>query len=439
MSDELSPLARVAAETIERHGLAASDAPVLLMVSGGSDSTALAYMARELHEAGLIGSLGMLHVNHRLRGEDADADARFTEELAELLEIPLFMYEIDVAARAARAGGNIEAVARHERYLAANEALRGLCRRAGAPISDGRIFTAHTADDRVESFYMRSIVGTGPGGFRAMRYENGPVARPLLDAGRDELRAYLATRERSGKPMACDAQGNLWREDATNAHTDQFRAYVRHEIVPRAKARNARLLDTLGRSMNLIADEDDYLESLAQTVAQRCIVWAEGNSSAAVDTVRSSGCTDVSRETSAFASGGVADAVGPDGGVADAVGVGDDVASVAELSHCENVSRETGTCATGDNPAGFTLSPAFGEEPLVLRRRACFTALGKLLGPNVRVENAAVAAVLAAFDDAGKPRGGYVTNIQGNLAVSANKRGVRVEPMATFRARRKRC
>lgn len=433
MSDELSPLARVAAETIERHGLAASDAPVLLMVSGGSDSTALAYVARELHEAGLIGSLGMLHVNHRLRGEDADADARFTEELAELLEIPLFMYEIDVAARAARAGGNIEAVARHERYLAANEALRGLCRRAGAPISDGRIFTAHTADDRVESFYMRSIVGTGPGGFRAMRYENGPVARPLLDAGRDELRAYLATRERSGKPMACDAQGSLWREDATNAHTDQFRAYVRHEIVPRAKARNARLLDTLGRSMNLIADEDDYLESLTQTVAQRCIVWVEGNSSAAVDTVRSSGCTDVSRETSAFASGGVANADGPDGGVADMV----------EPSNRENVSRETFSFETGGKtggaPAGFTLSPAFGEEPLVLRRRACFTALGKLLGPNVRVENAAVAAVLAAFDDAGKPRGGYVTNIQGNLAVSANKRGVRVEPMATFRARRKRC
>ena len=64
---------------------------------------------------------------------------------------------------------------------------------------------------------------------------------------------------------------------------------------------------------------------------------------------------------------------------------------------------------------------------------------GKLLGPDVRVENAQVAAVLAAFDDAGKPRGGYVTNIQGNLAVSANKRGVRIEPMAAFRARRKRC
>ena len=85
MSDELSPLARVAAETIERHGLAASDAPVLLMVSGGSDSTALAYVARELREAGLVGPLAMLHVNHHLRGADADADARFVEGLANLL------------------------------------------------------------------------------------------------------------------------------------------------------------------------------------------------------------------------------------------------------------------------------------------------------------------------------------------------------------------
>ena len=107
---------------------------------------------------------------------------------------------------------------------------------------------------------MRSIVGTGPGGFRAMRYRNGPVVRPLLDASRDDLRAYLVERERAGEPVAVDAEGALWREDATNAHTDRFRAYVRHEIVPRARMRNPQLLDVLCRSMNLIADEDDMLE-----------------------------------------------------------------------------------------------------------------------------------------------------------------------------------
>ena len=63
--------------------------------------------------------------------------------------------------------------------------------------------------------------------------------------------------------------------------------------------------------------------------------------------------------------------------------------------------------------------------------------LGKLLGPDARVETASVEAVLAGFED-GRPNSGYVTNIQGNLAVSANRNGVRIEPMAAFRARRKK-
>ncbi len=55
------------------------------------------------------------------------------------------------------------------------------------------------------------------------------------------------------------------------------------------------------------------------------------------------------------------------------------------------------------------------------------------------METASVEAVLNAYDAAkGAPRGGYVANIQGDLAVSANKGGVRIEPMAAFRARRKR-
>ena len=381
-----------AAAVLSARRLADADTPAMLMVSGGSDSPALAYIACELRERGALGQLAMLHVNHRLRGEDADEDARFVAQLAELLDVPLFSCEIDIAGEAQRTGENVEAVARRERYLAANEALESLCLHAATPLADGRILTAHTADDRVESFYMRSIVGTGPGGFRAMKYRNGPVVRPLL-AGltvrqgsrsvtqvertrvqfrpcRDEeLRAYIAERERDGAPVACDDAGCLWREDATNAHTDRFRAYVRHEIVPRAKERNPQLLEVLGRTMNLIADEDDMLEDMV------------------------------------------------DGLMA---------------GHVE---------ALGDEyDAGCVLAPAFGAEPLPLRRRAVMRALQLMLGRDARVETASVEAVLAAFDDeaGGKPRSGYVANIQGDLAVSANKRGVRIEPMSAYRARRKR-
>ncbi len=189
--------------TIAAHDLVAPDAAVLLMVSGGSDSTALAYLGAALREAGDVGPVAMLHVNHQLRGEDADADERFVAALAEALDIPLFICSIDIAAEAERSRENVEAVARRERYLAANEALRSMCQHEGRPLSEARIFTAHTADDRIENFYMRSIVGTGPGGFRSMLYRNGPVVRPLLDITRDELRDYLSAREAGGETGWC--------------------------------------------------------------------------------------------------------------------------------------------------------------------------------------------------------------------------------------------
>ena len=58
--------------TLAERVLAGPDTPALLMVAGWSDSTALAYLAAESHEAGELGPLAMLHVNHQLRGEEAD-------------------------------------------------------------------------------------------------------------------------------------------------------------------------------------------------------------------------------------------------------------------------------------------------------------------------------------------------------------------------------
>ena len=363
--------------TIASRELAGSDTPVLLMVSGGSDSTALAYLAHDLSVEGFVGPLAMLHVNHCLRPGEADADETFVAHVAELLEIPLFTCRIDIAAQAKAEGGNVEAIARRERYLAANEALASLCRHVGAPLSEGRIFTAHTADDRAETFFMRSMVGTGPGGFRSMKYRNASVARPLLDVGREDLRDYLAARKEAGLPCVRDDEGALWREDATNAHTDRFRAYVRHEVIPAVKRRSPQLLDVLGRTMNLIADEDDMLDGMAAELLDAHVAWVES--------------------------------------------------------------------APGRDPdwrEGGVIAPELGKQPTPLVRRVVVRVLQLMLGPDARVETSSVDAVLAAWDDLGlpqaAPRGGYVANVQGNIAVSANKRGVRLEPMAAFRARRKK-
>lgn len=391
MAEKATVLDAMRRTMADRH-LAGPETAALLMVSGGSDSTALAYLAAELREAGDLGALAMLHVNHQLRGRDADEDARFVAQLAALLGIPLFSCEIDVAGEAKRTGGNVEAVARQERYLAANEALRSLCLHEAFPLAEGRIVTAHTADDRIESFYMRSIVGTGPGGFRSMRYANGPVVRPLLDATRAGLRAHLEARAADGLPVVRDGQGALWREDATNAHTDRFRAYVRHEVVPAAKEWNPSLPEVLTRTMNLIADEDDMVEAMALDLVLANVTPWEGD--------------------------GAAEAAGEGSGI--------------------DEERNAPQPLAADYVGGFRLEPGFGHAPVPLQRRAVRWLLQAMLGADERIDAAAVDGVLAAFAADGAPIGGYVTNIQGDLAVSANKQGVRVEPMARFRARRKR-
>ena len=352
-------------ECIITRGLAVPHQPVLLMVSGGSDSTALAYLAKALHDAGELGPLAMLHVNHTLRGDDSDGDARFVERLAGKLGIPFVLSVVDVGGIAESERGNVEAIARRERYAVAQDALTKLCLNFQVPVSEGRIFVAHTVDDRNENFYMRSIVGTGPGGFRSMLYLNRQVARPLLDCGRQGLRDYIKGLAESGMDVARDEDDRLWREDATNAHTDRFRSFVRHEIVPLAKERNPRLEETLTRTMNLIADEDDMLDEIANNLIEQHVTWLE--------------------------------------------------------------------------PAeeGCVLSPWLAAERLPLQRRIAVKVLERMLDADERVETATVEAVLAAFEG-GKPVSGYVANIQGNLAVSSNRNGVLIEPMAAFRMRRKK-
>lgn len=67
-----------------------------------------------------------------------------------------------------------------------------------------------------------------------MLYANGPVVRPLLDVSRQALRDFV--NDIPAGEAVLDEEGNRWREDATNAHTDRFRAFVRHEIIPRRRS-----------------------------------------------------------------------------------------------------------------------------------------------------------------------------------------------------------
>lgn len=244
------------------------DGPVVAMVSGGSDSTALLLLlVEELGPA----RVHVLHVNHLLRGADSDADERFVAELCEALGVPCEVRRIDVGAIATQEGGNLEAVARRERHAAARDLLERVCAQAGVPVEQGRIATAHTRDDRVETFVMRAARGTGPGGLASIRPASGPVVHPLLSCSRDELRAWLV------------AHGQGWREDATNLVPDRDRTYVRLEVLPALHDRFPAADANIARALDLLADEDDYLAAQTDELRERLEIQAPIGFDAALD------------------------------------------------------------------------------------------------------------------------------------------------------------
>lgn len=237
-------------------------APVVLMVSGGADSTALlvlaatstldiddgrgkARIARE--------RLHVLHINHQLRGLDAQEDEEFVRSLANRFGIPCTIRRVDVAALAAEQGadGNTENVGREVRYAAAAQLANELCEKFGVPRSAARIVTAHTANDRAETFFMNAIRGTGPAGLSSIPRRRNRIVRPLLEFTHRDLCDMLRMR------------GIVWREDATNEDTRYLRAFVRHEVMPVVERKNPRVIASLSTTCDILSDEDAYLHAQA--------------------------------------------------------------------------------------------------------------------------------------------------------------------------------
>lgn len=241
-----------------RRGQAA--APVILMVSGGADSMALLHMTAtepiDLGDgAGLARvaqeRLHVLHVNHLLRGEDADADQHFVQATCDSLGIPCTVLRVDVAKLAQERDGNVEEIGRLVRYDAARELAQKLCAEQGVSRQKVKILTAHTADDRAETFMMNVMRGSGMSGLASIPRHRGLIYRPLLDYTHDQLKDWLKARTLD------------WHEDATNTDTHYLRAYMRHNVLPLLKARNPLLVQAVCKIADLMTDEDDYLEAKA--------------------------------------------------------------------------------------------------------------------------------------------------------------------------------
>ena len=220
-------------EFIRRYGLISPGDRVICAVSGGADSVALLFAMYLLRER-LDITLEAAHFNHRLRGEESDADEAFVKELCGRYDIPLH----PGSGRILPGKKGLEAAAREARYAF----LRSL---------PGKIATAHTADDNAETVLLHLVRGTGLKGLGGISPMNGNVIRPMLTVTRREVEAFLSE------------YALPHREDSTNA-TDLFlRNRIRRNVMPLLLQENPSLAENLSDMALGLREDEDYLSRMA--------------------------------------------------------------------------------------------------------------------------------------------------------------------------------
>jgi len=217
--------------TMDRYGMISAGQRVGVAVSGGADSICLLHVFVELGYAPPV-----LHVNHRLRGAESDADAAFVAEAAERLGLPCTISDAPLPA----GGDNLEQAARNLRLAVFREAVA-----SGAV---DRVALGHTRSDQAETVLFRFLRGAGTAGLAGIRpATSGGLIRPLIEIDREEVRSWL--RER----------GIPWREDSSNASLEFARNRIRHLLLPQlAREWNPAIVETLAQTGDWALAEEAY-------------------------------------------------------------------------------------------------------------------------------------------------------------------------------------
>lgn len=255
--------------TLHTWGVLRRGDKVVVGVSGGPDSLALLHLFMRASA-----SLGIhphaIHVNHRIRGEDADADARFVAEIAAGWDIPCHVVQMDVPALAAERRLSLEEAARQARYTALAQQATAL----GARL----IAVGHNADDQAETVLMHLLRGAGLAGLRGML----PVTnlgeyhllepleatllliRPLLNVPRAAIEAY------------CAEWGLTPHFDRSNLDTTYFRNRLRHEVMPLLERINPNIRAMLIRTAAVLAADYEVLQAQANAAWEQVTREASG-------------------------------------------------------------------------------------------------------------------------------------------------------------------
>ncbi|WP_298552780.1 tRNA lysidine(34) synthetase TilS [uncultured Algibacter sp.] len=225
---------------------------LLIAISGGVDSVVLTHLCHQLKL-----NISLAHCNFNLRGDESDADEDFVLQLAEHLDVEVFVQRFDTKQYAEENKVSIQMAARELRYEWFSELAKQL--------QFDYILTAHHADDNLETFLINFTRGTGLEGLTGIPEINGVFVRPLLTFSSKDIKAYAK------------ANNIKWRDDSSNKSTKYLRNKLRHEVIPILKEINPSLLQSFQSTLENLSDTADIVEESTNAVLKRAIETIDEN------------------------------------------------------------------------------------------------------------------------------------------------------------------
>ncbi len=223
---------------IAQFSLFPENSRILVALSGGPDSVTLLHVLLSLKRDMNL-TVGAVHVNHMLRGEESDRDEAFVRKICRNWNVPLIVKRVNIPEISG--GKNVEAVARGERYRLFREALKEW--------NGDFVALGHTASDLTETVLLNLTKGSGIKGLRGFLPKREIFVRPLFLVTREEVEAYV---EENKLPFVVDS---------SNLKTDYDRNLIRLEVVPVLKKINPALEEAVLRETELLRELENFIRS----------------------------------------------------------------------------------------------------------------------------------------------------------------------------------
>ena len=195
----------------KKYNLIENNDIIVVGFSGGPDSVFLVEMLKKLKNF-INFKIYLVHINHLLRGEDADSDEKFSIEYAKKNNLEIFIKRIPVKEISKEVGKTLEEVGREERYKFFSEIYK--------KVEANKIATAHNKDDQIETFLFKLIRGTSLQGLEGIKVKNNSIIRPISEIYKKDILEYLNKNKIQ------------YKIDKTNFENEFTRNSIRLDLIP---------------------------------------------------------------------------------------------------------------------------------------------------------------------------------------------------------------